>query len=466
MARGALEQADHAPTDEDAVRELVASLRATLPSALDAAHFTGDAPSSEAEATAAKAGILRWDEGFARYLDELGEQGKAIAIKVRENARARLVTYEAKAERSRAGGALWAMWSDVEQRPACLRFGRTLAYALWVEKVRKRIDEAKRKPASLTRAVTVDVLDLYSRRYEPEDRGGQQALVFPEQRGWVLVPSIFDDLAGLLQRGVGLLTSETGIDLLEWQVTEAHRQYVAGANDFRHITIEGGWSALAHERLGYTSKKAPEQVRAIVLAQAHLRFESYGIRGNLLSYAEPRKATRGQRALVTVTLGDMLLAGFAHALREEHGASSLTSREGRRLVPILGKTALVGRNNESAAQRRMVWRFAVALRDSAEELAREGSVRMPLDAWARLADEAGAPRTGAFLPRVLDAWEKGDDKTPPLIERKRDRVTLHQSRKAALEFLVSGGRLSLRKRSEGKSAARGRAEGWRRRTKK
>jgi hypothetical protein len=246
-------------------------------------------------------------------------------------------------------------------------------------------------------------------------------------------------------------------------VTEAHRQYVAGATDFRHITIEGGWSALAHERLGLTSKRAPEAVRAIVLAQAHLRFETYGIRGNLLSYAEPRKHAPGQRALVTITLGDMLLAGFTHALREERGASSLTSREGRRLVPILGKTALVGRRNDYAAQRRMVWRFAVALRDSAEELARDGSVRMPIDAWASLADEASAPRTGAFLSRVLDAWEKGDDKTPPLIERSGDRVTLHESRRAALEFLVSGGRLSIRKRAEGKAGARGRAAGWRKR---
>ena len=275
------------------------------------------------------------------------------------------------------------------------------------------------------------------------------------------MPSIFADLTSLLTKGVGLLTSEIGIDLLEWQVTEAHGQYIAGASDFRHLVIDGGWSALAHERLGLSSKRAPEAVRSIVLAQAHLRFESYGVRGNLLTYAEPRKHAPGQRALVTLTLGDMLLAGFTHALREEHGASSLASREGRRLVPILGKAALVGRRNDYAAQRRMVWRLAMTLRDSAEELAREGSVRIPLDRWATLADEAGAPHTGAFLSRVLGAWEQGDDRTPPLIDRKGERVTLHESRKAALEFLVSGGQLSLRKRRDGKAGARGRALGRR-----
>jgi hypothetical protein len=462
FARGALELAGHAPTDDAARDELVASLRAALPHVLDTAGFTGELPATEEEAMATEAGILAWDERFARYLDELGPNGKLVAVRVRENARARLDAYRKSANLGHAGGAVWALWIDSESRPLSLRFGRTLALALWIERVKPRIETAQRKPPSLTRAVTVDVLDLYSRRYVAEDRDGQQALVFPEERGWILVPPIIDGaLAGILTRGVGLLTSEIGIDLLEWEVTTAHKRYIAGSSDFRHIAIEGGWSALAHEHLGATGKKMADQVRAIVLAQAHLRFETFGFTGNLLSYAEPRRANHGQRALVTITLGDMLLAGFAHALREEKGATPLTSREGRRLVPILGKAALVGRNRDYAAQRRMIWRFAVALRDHAEELAKEGAVRFTTGAWASLASEAGAPRSGAFLSNVLDAWEKGDDRAPPLIVRSGELVTLHQSRKAALDFLVAGGRLSLRKRVDGKASARTRALGRR-----
>lgn len=98
---------------------------------------------------------------------------------------------------------------------------------------------------------------------------------------------------------LGLLTSEVGIDLLEWKVTEAHRQYFFCKPDFRGLSIEGGFSALARERLGISSKTAVDQVRGIVLAQAHLRFESYGVRGNVLAYWETRRATQKQRALVT-----------------------------------------------------------------------------------------------------------------------------------------------------------------------
>lgn len=467
MARGALAEIGEKafpPTDEDAVRELVAELRAMLPTVLDAAGFVAHKlPKTEAEALVFEDGMLQWDAAFAAFLEGLGKHGRQGAEVVRCGARSRWQAFQAACDHESAGGALWSYWADVSQRPTSLRFGRALACILWLERVRDRVLAMRAKPAALTRAVSIDVLDLYSQRYKPEDRNGQQAFVFHgSKQGWVLVPSISDDaLSGILQRGVDLLTSETGIDLLEWQVTEAHRQFSNGDRDYRNLRIEGGWSALAHDHLRLTANRAREEVRAIVLAQAHLRFESYGIRGNLLSYAEPQKAARGQRAVVTITLGDMLLVGFANALREEHGASSLTSREGRRLVPILGKTALVGRRNEYAAQRRMVWRFAIKLRDAAEQLAKDGSVPMPLDAWVSLAGEAGAPRTGAFLGRLLDAWEKGNDKTQPLIERQGDRVTLHESRRAAFEFLVKGGELSLRKRRDGKAAARGRARGWR-----
>jgi len=94
MARGALAEALHPPTDSDSVRELVAELRAVLPVALDASGFTGDVPATEAHAIVTEAGILRWDEGFARYPYELGEHGKALAEKVRKSARVRFETYQ------------------------------------------------------------------------------------------------------------------------------------------------------------------------------------------------------------------------------------------------------------------------------------------------------------------------------------------------------------------------------------
>jgi hypothetical protein len=99
-------------------------------------------------------------------------------------------------------------------------------------------------------------------------------------------------------------------------------------------------------------------------------------------------------------------------------------------------------------------------RDHAEELAEHGHVALPLEKWATLADEAGAPRSGDFLGRVQTAWETGDQKTatPPLIVRvkgERDRYTLHESRKAALDFIVEGGRRTTKKRAEEETNDRG-----------
>lgn len=414
---------------------------------------------------------------------DLGRKGRAIAEEVRgrTSAAAAFEGLDARREHRETAGPsafendirftvlaeVWLPWGTSEETGLVPKPVRNLARVLWHDVVRPRLEEAHRKPAAITYAVTADVLDLYSRRYDTRDRDGQQALVFGDSRGWVLVPSIFDDaLPALLQKGVGALASETGIDLLEYEVTEAHRQYVAGEPDFRRIVIDGGWSGLAHDKLGLTSKRAAEQVRAIVLAQAHLKFETRGMRGNLLSYSEPERAAPGRKSRVTLTLGDMLLAGFTHTMLEEHGKTSLWSREGRRLVPILGKTALVGRRNDYAAQRRMVWRFAMALRDRAAELADEGSVAMGFADFVALADEAGMPRGAGLVQRVLGAWTTGktDPKetsasTEPLIRMVGERVTLHESRKQALDFLVSGGEKSSRKRAEGRASAKRRAEG-------
>jgi hypothetical protein len=321
-------------------------------------------------------------------------------------------------------------------------------------------EEARHAPApAITRAVSVNVLDLYSRKYEihtTEDK--QQKLVFPQQSGWVVVPCLSSDaLHSILQRGVKGLSSKTGIDTLEWQVEEAHRQHTEGKHDFRNIRIEGGWSELAHGRLGLKDKEAPARVREIVHAQAHLQFQVMGrIQGNLLTYTEPTVEAPGRRSLVTLTLGDMLLSGFVFALREELGEKSLSAREAQQLVPILGKAALIGRPKDHGAQRRMVWRLAILLRDHADELAERGHVHLPLETWAAMAAEAGAPRSGDFLPRVRRAWEEGDSRTPPLIARVKgpaDRFTLDPSRRSALEFLVQGGQRTLSRRAEGKRSA-------------
>ena len=389
-------------------------------------------------------GILVFDARFATYIASLGPKGKDFAKQTRDNAEERMAAKLAGAP----DGELWVLWTEK-------RFLLALARALWCDVVEPRIIEARKKPVALTRAVSSDLIDLYSRRYEPEARNGQRTLVFPDaNRGYAIVPSIADAaLSRFIEKGVDLLTSELGIDLLEWQVTQAHRNYIDGASDFRRIEIDGGWSGVAHS-VGRSKKEAADQVKAIVLAQAHIRFDSFGIQGNLLSYTESRKAAPGQRARVAIVLGDMLLAGFTHSLRERHGSTALSSREGQRLVPILGKAALVGRPKDFAAQRRMVWRLAMALRDSAEEIAKTGAVTFPIDRWVTLGLEAGAPSSSSFMLRVREAWEKGDDKTPPLIVRNGDQVTLHESRRDALNFIVAGGKLSTQQRKNAKAAGR------------
>ena len=407
-------------------------------------------------------GMLVLDGMLVVAIGETGKGGAYTATRMAKKARER-----GKAQPVEGWDLLTAPTDNDKHHPlywwhlAKPRGPIALAKCLWDDVVLPRFELERLTPAALTRAVTSEVIDLYSLRYTPESRNGQQAMVFHENRGLVLVPSISGDaINALLKRGMSLLTSELGIDLLEWEVTEAHRQFLSREPDFRRLSIEGGWSALAHEKLGISSKTAAGQARAIVLAQAHLLFDSYGVRGNLLSYSEPRRATGGQRALINIVLGDVLLPGVTHTLREEYGKAGLSSREARQIVPILGKAALPGRGNDHGAGRRMVWRLSMYLREHAEELAREGAVRMTLAAFAELAGEAGAPRSSDFLTRTIDAWVAGDAKTPPLIVRQGEHVTLHESRRPALDFIIAAGKKTASSRTQGKASVRKRMRGF------
>lgn len=444
MVRGALEQADHSPTDEDAVRELVASLKATLPLALDAAGFTGDAPTTEDEATALEAGILRWDEGFARFLEELGEEGAKVAKAVRTKALERFEAFTASS-RWDAGGTLWQLCGDVDARPACLRFGRSLAYALWVEKVRARVETARRKPTSLVRAVHVEATLFHSRA--PKYDAASRSLTFEGRKLAESIGATFD--LDVITRGLGLLGSVASHELFHWEVTTGHERHLHGIASPHVIEIPGGWTGLARQ-LGLKEKHAHD-LRAIVIAQASFRFSfPDGSRGNMLVLNE-RPAVGRARAHVRIELGSVLMPGYVHS-------KSLPPRE-RKLVPLLRqRVPLYGRANEHGEQRTMSLVVMAQLRDRARELVTDGGVKITQDDFTSLADRSGLPRK--LIVPVRDHWLEGDTRAPPFLKKvDRDRFTLSDVHEAERAFLEEGGKAELEGATAGtKSAAKRRAK--------
>lgn len=387
--------------------------------------------------------ILAWDARFARYLEGLGEAGKRAAAAVRQNAARRLAE----------GTFLWQLWADPNTAPAGTRFAQALARVLWADVVEPRL----RKLASLAYPIHVDVTRLHSRTFRVEERDGQRVLAFRNdavrlERTEPLNVPTFEVAAidGMLASGLDRLGSVTAHKLLRYEVTEGHRQVLAGIQDPRALCIEGGWSGLA-ERLALPSK-ARDDLHAIVIAQAHCAFAlPGGAYGNLLSYMvwPARGQRRGQ---VKIILGDALLPHFVFAIRQKLGESR-AAYEAQRLVPIVDLPPFLGRPNEHGAQATLSMAMVAEMRAQAVDMVREGGALF--DGFA-LATRSGL-KPGA-VPAILDRWTQDGTDAPAFLKRvARDRFTLGDAHVAARAFIEQAGRDSIAASEAGKRSAEQRA---------
>ena len=224
--------------------------------------------------------------------------------------------------------------------------------------------------------------------------------------------------------------------VVRWQITQAHRQWMAGVADFRTLSVEGGWSGLA-EIVGVADNKR-EQVRSVVEAQAHGRFRwPDGSYGNMLIYNH-RDAVGGRPAELTLTLGNALLPQYVQQLPRN-------DRKSRRLVPVVEMPPRVGRHNDHAAEATLQWRLMLIFRERVADLMQSGSILLLASDVDRLAHATNmSPKR---VRRVLQGWtEDRDDALAFLVEREQGRYTLGPAYEAALNFLMDAARSSERAR--------------------
>ncbi len=397
-------------------------------------------------------GILAWDARLARYVARIGKEGPKLAAKIYTNARERMQAYEANPHATRE---LWRLWLVSDETPVPL-FAINLARVLW----REVVGPFLHKQPALAYPVHVDVTRVHSRMFRTEERNGQRVLSL--DHGVSLAPSVeMDALDGLLGRGIDLLGSVTAHKALRWEVIEGHTRVMRGESDPRRIDIPGGWSALA-ETLDLSGRKGAESLRAIVYAQAHIRFKlPNGKNGNLLAYEETPAVGRRQ-GHVTLVLGDTLLPDYVFFLRDQLGDASRSAREAQRLVPMVELPPFVGRPNEHGQQATLSMVVVRDMRERARELVTNGGVLLDLNHFAELARIAGLPTS--LLVNVLDRWTRDGDDAPAFLKRtERDRYTLGDAHAASRAFLEEAGRRELEAAESGRRSVAARAKGRARR---
>ena len=409
-----------------------------------------------------KCGAADWDESLAVYVASLGPGGRSTATHLRSGAQSR-------------SGQPWRLWLPGEQ--GVPGFAVVLAYVVFREQaaVAGATDapatalssgsmpdgtagSSSRDQPALSLAVMERVAHAHRAGNRPMLRGDSPVLIDADgaavaEIGTTVATIDAEALLSLTRTGVGLLGSVHAHRLLRWEVQTGHEQVIAGQPDPRLLTVAGGWAGLADSIGSGCGGKARQQVQAVLVAQAHLRFRfPDGGTGNLLSYDD--QPARGQRAArLVISLGPRLLPHYVLSLE----GRSRSVRDARRLVPVLPLPPLVGRSNEGGAQAALQLLVMLELRRRVRELASEGGVLIDSGRFAELAEQVRLP--AKMLPRVLTVWATGDDHTPAfLTQTETDRYTLGSEHAAALEMLLAaaeiergaarGGRLASRRRRE------------------
>lgn len=326
---------------------------------------------------------------------------------------------------------------------------------------RERRERAKLSRPAVVRMVAADVV-------LPLTRGALDLLDDKVRSGGKVVGSISvadmkvpqmtgDAAKALINRGLTGFGHVVGHRLVDAVVRRAWAAHEAGEVDARRVVWERGWQGMAEAVMG--KQKDTGELRAIVDVGVGLRFEGAGFEAKgLWSYTE-RRGGPGRPGEVAMVLNDPLLPGFALSMKRADKTGRLSLREGRRLVPLLAYEPPVGavHDREAGAVWGLSRRFVLYLVDQAEQLARDGGVRLLRGDWEKLAREAGLDTRR--VEKVLRSWEVGESElAPELLRRDADLWTLAEPHSAELAFIVANGQRRIEGRANGKAgvAARNR----------
>lgn len=294
---------------------------------------------------------------------------------------------------------LW--WRDTEDPP---RFLRALARDLWAARWRDEADRVRRKPAALLVPVHEGVgAFLVGLRARPAD---PRQLVLP---GLVQAPgavALGEALHRLAQSGgAAVLAHRIVRSLVAWgamvhAVGEGRRVLLADgvegqrtAGGVVELWVEGGLDWL-RSAVGSRSKNdAPRPVLdALAAGTVAWATDTAWGRSPLLTWREDR-ATAGRPAVLSLTLGELLLPGVA-------SAAGVASRD-RVLVPVLPAPDLPRGPRFVAGALALDWALTRNLADRRHELREHGSVALdPVTVGREIG--VGAPLVNACMELWMD----------------------------------------------------------------
>lgn len=331
----------------------------------------------------------------------------------------------------------------VESWKQPLFFHKIVAAIVWKDWVKKRIELLIKKPPALP-LLTYDSVRKPMKKGTTYDKKNNQLIdmngnpITSIGRDIPLdVPSMeLSTIKTIIAKGnIRILSTINAHRLLRWEVSTITRQFIEGNPDARAIRIDGGFSELAKLIGAGTGKKAAEQIREIIVWQAHSIFQGQDKSlGNMLSYRISPNGYK-KRSQLSLILGDMMLPHYVFELL----GIARSKREARKLIPIVDIPPLIGRPADQGPQANFQMEMMVKFRTHAQEFLEFGGVYISEQELRYLANESGLPLT--ILQKVMDRWTQDGIDAPAFLKIiEPDRYSLGSAHSIAQDFIMSAGK--------------------------
>lgn len=409
----------------------------------------------------AERGMHHWDACLTDYLSELGDVGAGIAGVISNDSKRRATQLQANDPQLRYEGhppspaAIWKQWSALSGT-LCLWI-EALAEALWFDKLKPEIERELRRRTlnheALAMPIHVEIVKLHSRAGVHDAKSRQ--LKFDDGSSISFDSPFLDETTlAVVSRGVELLSKSVDAHrVLHWEVRTGYLRWLSGIEPAHVLDVERGYGELA-ELLGvHRDKRAPERLRAILMAQRMCSFPLPGpgnATGNLVILSEWKGSGR-RPGRIRVELSSALMPTYVHELAGELKGRELAAKQ--KLVPLADLPPFIGRERDHGSQATLAMLATRELRYRAPEVYLEGGARISLERWAALAEEARIPRSqvNQQLRPILDRWTQDGDDGPKFLSRMgSDIYTLGDAHEAALRFIVDAGKREANGREGGK----------------
>lgn len=428
---------------------------------IDALGFGNDYTLSPSE----EDGMLRLDARFAAELERI-DGTQTIVEAVREAARERAAAYEAGSN----SGTLYSLWCD-PGAPGGAKYLQALGFALWRDRVRKRIKARSGAIATLPAFVFNDLHSIAGARDVEREKTSDGRDAPPPARiyaGGSATELALTTLDGFrevtLERFHELAESPLFWPTLHWITSTVRDQEIEGRQDAHIIRIEGGDDGLRRAVAPNASKdRGAATIREIL--------ECFHLLGSAAKPGHPRLLTFIQRkipagpsggrpsTLSVIEVGLLMRHNAAHRLGLDVPAWFLPVFDPA-LIPTVGDHRTYGRQINAGQS------LSLYAHEHREEIASDGSFRLTKDQWIGVANKAGLYyRTHASLrDRYLDALQEPPHPQralafgrvpgtePMLVRIGPDRYRFGDSFGPEWEHFVAQGNRTLAKRRQGRDA--------------